>query len=111
MILSRIYEWARVQPAKTAVIHDDVPLSYAAFARALETTRKFLEDQHLPAGRTALVLAADMLEIFASFDRVRCTVLKAFPRNQTGTKKVQRAVLKLLVSKGQSGGATPHPGP
>src|SRR5262249_55381063 len=56
MLIERIYEWARSQPTKTAVICDDVPLNYAAFLRAIDAARRFLEPQALPTGRTAIVL-------------------------------------------------------
>ena len=55
MITNRIYEWARTHPAKTAMIHNDHPCSYAVFARAIEVTKNFFKDQSLPAGQTAIV--------------------------------------------------------
>jgi acyl-coenzyme A synthetase/AMP-(fatty) acid ligase len=57
MIISRIVEWARCQPTKTAFINNDQVYSYAAFARAIEAVRRFLEQQGLPAGQTAVVLS------------------------------------------------------
>ena len=55
MITNRIYEWARTQPDKTALIHNDHPCSYAVFARAIEVTKTFFLAQSLPARRTAIV--------------------------------------------------------
>jgi acyl-coenzyme A synthetase/AMP-(fatty) acid ligase len=55
MITDRIYEWARTQPAKTALIHNDHPCSYAVFSRAIEVTKTFFKGQNLPTGRTAVV--------------------------------------------------------
>jgi non-ribosomal peptide synthetase component E (peptide arylation enzyme) len=66
MIADKIYEWARVQPEKIAVIHNDMPLSYAAFARSIETTRFFLEQQDLPAGRTAIVLVQSLIDAWVN---------------------------------------------
>ncbi|MEN6541262.1 class I adenylate-forming enzyme family protein [Parvibaculum sp.] len=66
MIADKIYEWARVQPEKTAVIHNDAPFSYAAFARSIETTRLFLEGQDLPAGRTAIVLVQSLIDAWVN---------------------------------------------
>ena len=56
MIVNRIYEWARSQPTKAALIHNDASVSYAEFARAIEASRSFFKSQNLPAGSTALVL-------------------------------------------------------
>ena len=53
MIIDRIYEWARIQPDKTAIIQNGDAINYATFARAIERTRKFLKGQQLPQGSTA----------------------------------------------------------
>jgi non-ribosomal peptide synthetase component E (peptide arylation enzyme) len=55
MIVQRIYEWAHVEPNKTAIISNDTVISYAAFARAIEAARQFFVQQNLPSGRTAIV--------------------------------------------------------
>jgi acyl-coenzyme A synthetase/AMP-(fatty) acid ligase len=62
MITNRIYEWARTQPAKTAMIHGDRLYSYAVFARAIEATRIFLRNLKLPAGRTAVVCIGNLAD-------------------------------------------------
>jgi acyl-CoA synthetase (AMP-forming)/AMP-acid ligase II len=62
MIVNRIYEWARVQPNKSALIHNDTIISYAVFARAIEATLKFFKQQNLPTGRTAIVLVEQRSE-------------------------------------------------
>ena len=54
--LNRIYEWAHTQPDKTAIIHNDVVWSYAAFARAIELQRIFFMRQALPVGKIAVVV-------------------------------------------------------
>ena len=56
MLLERIYEWARSQPTKTAVVLGDVAINYASFSRAIDAARRFLEPHALPPGRTAIVL-------------------------------------------------------
>src|SRR5262245_59096552 len=56
MLLERIYEWARSQPMKPAILINDVPINYAAFSRAIDGVRRFLKPHTLPAGRTAIVL-------------------------------------------------------
>jgi acyl-coenzyme A synthetase/AMP-(fatty) acid ligase len=61
MITDRIYEWARCQPTKPALIFVDQTFSYIAFANAIEAARSFLEKQLLPAGQTAIVLSQDPL--------------------------------------------------
>jgi len=62
MLLEHIYEWARSQPNKTAVILDDVAINYASFSRAIDAARRFLEPHALPAGRTAIVLVNSPLD-------------------------------------------------
>ena len=60
MIVNRIYEWARIQPHKTALIQNDAVISYAVFARTIDATRKFFEQQNLPTGGTAIVLVEQL---------------------------------------------------
>lgn len=60
MLARRIFEWARVQPNKTALVQDSVPLDYAAFARAIEATHAFLARQNLTPGDTVVVLSAHL---------------------------------------------------
>ena len=59
MILRRIQEWARVQPDKTALIYNDMPLSYARFVGAIALTRDLLARQDLPPRGVAVVLACE----------------------------------------------------
>src|SRR5262249_52951277 len=57
MLVHCIYRWARSQPMKPAIIGgDDVPINYAAFSRAIDATRRFLEPHAVPVGRTVIVL-------------------------------------------------------
>ena len=62
MIIHHIQCWAHSHPAKTALIYNDTPISYASFARAIEAARGFLEQQQLPAGRTAIVLVDNLMD-------------------------------------------------
>ena len=62
MVTNRIYEWARTQPAKTAMIHGDRLYSYAVFARAIEATKNFFENQNLPAGLTAIICVNNLAD-------------------------------------------------
>jgi acyl-coenzyme A synthetase/AMP-(fatty) acid ligase len=56
MNANRIFEWARVQPDKAALIHNDFATSYLVFARAIDAARRFFAAQELEAGRTAVVV-------------------------------------------------------
>ena len=56
MIVNHIYRWAAQQPARTAIIHDDRPVSYAAFAQGIDAARRFLLPHDMPVGMTAVVL-------------------------------------------------------
>ena len=62
MLLNRIYQWARIQPRKPALIYDDVILDYAYFARSIETTRKFLKPKNFAQGTTAVILATNAFD-------------------------------------------------
>jgi acyl-coenzyme A synthetase/AMP-(fatty) acid ligase len=62
MIVERIYAWAQALPSKTAMIHNDIPVSYGAFARSLETTRAVLRREALPVGGTAIVLVSTLMD-------------------------------------------------
>ena len=39
MISDRIYEWARIQPEKIALIQNEISFSYGVFAQAIEAAR------------------------------------------------------------------------
>src|SRR5262249_46867729 len=62
MIVNRIYEWAKSQPDKTAVIWNDVSVSYLSFANAIRATIEFFQGENLPVGRTAVVLVYNLLD-------------------------------------------------
>ena len=62
MVINRIYEWARAQPTKTAMIHNDHACSYAVLARAIEVTKSFFRDQDLPPGRTAIIRISNLAD-------------------------------------------------
>ncbi len=62
MLTYRIYEWARSQPQKPAVIANDVGLSYAQFARVIEVSRRYLQSLGLVANGTVIVLPNDHLD-------------------------------------------------
>ncbi|HWA63446.1 MAG TPA: AMP-binding protein [Caulobacteraceae bacterium] len=62
MILDRIAEHAVARPDAVALIHNERRVGYAAFAAAIEATRRFLAAQGLPGEGVAVVLAPDALE-------------------------------------------------
>jgi acyl-coenzyme A synthetase/AMP-(fatty) acid ligase len=53
--IARIYEQARQNPGKTAVVHNGVEYGYADFARRIEVARRFLAQRELPVGSVAVV--------------------------------------------------------
>ena len=87
MITNRIYEWARTQPTKTAMIHNDHPCSYAVFARAIEVTKKFFKDQDLPAGRTAIVRISNLADAWIVILGLRSIGLDTICVNSLATAK------------------------
>src|SRR5215469_14753668 len=60
MIIDSIFEWARIQPRATALIHNGRGVDYIALARSIEGYRKFLEPFDLAAETTAVVLVKDL---------------------------------------------------
>jgi acyl-coenzyme A synthetase/AMP-(fatty) acid ligase len=62
MIVDRIYEWAKCQPEKTAVVWNDVSVNYLSFANAILATIEFFQEKKLPLGRTAIVLVHNRLD-------------------------------------------------
>ena len=60
MIIDRIYEWARIHPNKGAIVQNASTINYATYARAIESTRKFLARQQLPQGTTACLLISNL---------------------------------------------------
>jgi acyl-coenzyme A synthetase/AMP-(fatty) acid ligase len=87
MITNRIYDWARTQPAKTAMIHNDHPCSYAVFARAIEVTKTFFKDQRLPAGRTAIVRISNSADAWIVVLGLRSIGLTTICVNSLATAK------------------------
>src|SRR5215831_15816026 len=71
MLLERIYEWARSQPNKTAVVLEDAAINYASFSRSIDAARRFLEPHALPAGRTAIVFVNSPLDAWILFLALR----------------------------------------
>ncbi len=65
MIIDRIYERARSDPAKPALIHDDFVIDYVTFAKGIETFRKILQSKELPAGTIAVVLVSHLADAWA----------------------------------------------
>jgi acyl-coenzyme A synthetase/AMP-(fatty) acid ligase len=60
--LTRLVEHARVQPHKTALLHDGVACSYAELARRIAASQRFLQAQQLPACTVAVVVTAQLLD-------------------------------------------------
>jgi acyl-coenzyme A synthetase/AMP-(fatty) acid ligase len=87
MITSRIYEWARTQPTKTAMIHNGHPCSYAVFARAIEVTKTFFKDQSLPAGRTAIIRISNLADAWIANLGLRSIGLTTICVNSLATAK------------------------
>jgi acyl-coenzyme A synthetase/AMP-(fatty) acid ligase len=91
MIVNRIYEWARVQPNKTAIIWNGAPFSYESFARHIEATRKFLATRNLPPSKTAVVLIHNLANAWVAIMALRALGL----RTVQGQSAKELAALKL----------------
>jgi acyl-CoA synthetase (AMP-forming)/AMP-acid ligase II len=62
MIVNRIYEWAKRQPDRTAVVWNGGSINYLSFANAIQATIEFFQQENLPAGQTAIVLIHNRLD-------------------------------------------------
>jgi acyl-coenzyme A synthetase/AMP-(fatty) acid ligase len=60
MIIDHIYEWARVEPFKAALIHNDRVIDYITYAKTIEAMRRCLGTHGLPAGTSAIVLVRSL---------------------------------------------------
>jgi acyl-coenzyme A synthetase/AMP-(fatty) acid ligase len=93
MIVNRIYRWARKQPGKTAVILNNRAISYLTFARAIDTTRRFLEAQNLPASTLAVVVSMNLFDAWLLVMAARSlgmTTIVVRSIDQAGTLKLRR---------------------
>ena len=61
-LVEHLYSWARQQPDKTAIVHNNTPHSYADFVRAIAVTRDRLAGSAGPPGSTAILLASDLFQ-------------------------------------------------
>ena len=86
MIVERIYEWAKRQPHKTAVIWNDVSLSYLAFSNCIRTACDFFQRENLPVGGTAVVLVHDLLDTW-----IIVMALRALGLNTVSVRSVEQA--------------------
>jgi acyl-coenzyme A synthetase/AMP-(fatty) acid ligase len=62
MIIDSIFEWAWTQPRKVALIHNNVSIEYATFAKTIETSQKFLEPLGLPPETNAVVVVKNLAD-------------------------------------------------
>ena len=60
MLLNQIYQWARVQPRKPALIYNDIVWDYADFAKSIAIARNALQQAELPQGTTVVILARNL---------------------------------------------------
>lgn len=60
MVISKIFEHARIQPHRTALVWNGEAQSYASFAQDIEALRLALQLQFLPVGSTAVLLILNL---------------------------------------------------
>lgn len=86
MITTRIYDWARRQSTKPAIVANELALNYAEFACAIEAVRSFLERQNLPVNRSVVILPGNLLEAW-----VLVLALRALGLNTICVQSVEQA--------------------
>lgn len=109
MIVERIYEYARTQPKKTAIIINGQPINYLDFANFIAFFRKIWVNHNLPLGSVAVVVcpnrllgwsatlalqslglvtvSADKISVLKGLDlrKVSCTFMLKIPQEQVET--------------------------
>jgi acyl-coenzyme A synthetase/AMP-(fatty) acid ligase len=116
MVIERIYEWARLKPAKPALIYNDQLLDYAAFARTIEAYRQSLERERLPAGTVAIVATGNLADAWVLILALRALGLTTIHVNSLARaealrlKNVSCVVAAADERSTRDVGAVPFPG-
>lgn len=87
-IVQRIYEWARIQPAKTAMACNGVRISYSSFARNIEMQQRFFAQFELQKAARHLPQSA----------RYQFAAVREFPRTEGAMNKVKRSALRKMIA-------------
>ncbi len=87
MIINRINQWARAAPDKTALVVNDIPISYANFARAIEAGRAHLSGLSLSPAGVVVVIAASLWEGW-----LLVMAARAIGRTTVAVQSVEQAV-------------------
>jgi acyl-coenzyme A synthetase/AMP-(fatty) acid ligase len=86
MLVDCINEWAKRQPDKTAVVWNDVSLTYLSYSNAIRLACEFLRREDLPAGRTAIVLVQGLLNAW-----IIILALRALGLNTISVRSMEQA--------------------
>jgi non-ribosomal peptide synthetase component E (peptide arylation enzyme) len=62
MLIENIYAHAQRTPDRIAVVHNNRPISYRAFARGVDAARRYLAEQELPATGIAVLAVGSILD-------------------------------------------------
>jgi acyl-coenzyme A synthetase/AMP-(fatty) acid ligase len=87
MVIERIYEWARLQPTKPALIYNDNVVDYAAFAQVIDAYRKSLEMEGLPTGTVAVVAVGNLADAWVLILALRALGLTTIHVNSLAQAK------------------------
>jgi acyl-CoA synthetase (AMP-forming)/AMP-acid ligase II len=71
MIQTRIYNWAKVDPAKPALIWNSISLNYLSFSNMIEATRQQLERERPSTFGTVVVLGRNLLSVWINVIALR----------------------------------------
>src|ERR1017187_2896436 len=71
MIQKKIYEWAKTQPSRQAVIWNTISLDYASFANTIEVVRQRLKGEQPGRDGTAVVLGRNLLSAWINVIALR----------------------------------------
>lgn len=110
MFTDRVFAWARVQPEKLALLWNDMPLSYAMFARAIEACRRFFERQGLPHGGTAIVLFHNLSDAWVAVLALRALGMTtvAVPTVAEAEALALKDVACLVIAEADQGNHLPR---
>ena len=101
MIQKKIYQWAKTQPSRQAVIWNTISLDYASFANTIEVVRQRLKGEQPGRDGTAVVLGRNLLPVWINVIALRAlgvTTVSVITLNQAVSLELNNVVWVVVAS-------------
>ena len=112
MFIDDIHRWARTQPDKCAVIHNDRAHSYKNFANYIDYARSFLASRKVQRGGTVAIMINNLLVSWSLLGALRalgCNTISVQSLEQLATLKVRNlAAIVMAKSENKSSSVPSH---